>query len=101
MNAHPDHCINAELGPNVSIVSQDMHVNARQDTKETGDMVANREKLKLDVTQISIVPTTLNVTKDLVHVDQDLKQPEQFVLTSTNVRDKKTFVDQVQHVQTK
>ena len=85
----------------MSIVSRDMHVNARQDTKETGDMVVNREKLKLDVTQILIVPTTLNVTKDLVHVDQDLKQPEQFVLTSTNVRDKKTFVDQVQHVQTK
>jgi hypothetical protein len=62
-----------------------MHVNAPQDTKETADMVVSKEKLKLDVAQILIVLITLNVNKDLVHVDQDLKQLGQFVLISTSV----------------
>ena len=101
MNVLPDHYINAELELNVSIVSQDMLVNVPQDTKETEDTVANRVKSKLDAIQISIVLTTPNVPKDPVPVDQGSKLPEPFVLTLMNVRSKKIFVDQVQHVPTK
>ena len=101
MNAHLDLYINAEPELNVSIVSRDMHVNARQDTKETEDMVVNREKSRPVVAQISIVPTMLNVPKALVLADQDLKPLEPFALTLTNAKDKKIFVDQVRHVRTK
>ena len=100
-NVLPDHYINAELELNVSIVSQDMLVNVPQDTKETEDTVANRAKSKLGAIQISIVLTTPNVPKDPVPVDQGSKLPEPFALTSMNVRSKKTFADQVQHVPTK
>jgi hypothetical protein len=92
MNVHLDLFINAELGLNVSTVSQDMHVNAPQDTKETVDMVVIKARLKLDVAQILIVLTMLNVTKDLVRVDQDLKQLEQFVLTLMSVNGRRIFV---------
>ena len=101
MNVLPDHYINAESELNVSIVSQDMLVNVPQDTKETEDTVANRAKSKLGAIQISIVLTTPNVPKDPVPVDQGSKLPEPFALTSMNVRSKKIFVDQVQHVPTK
>ena len=101
MNVHLDPYINAELGLNVWTVSQDMHVNALQDTKETADMVVSKEKLKLDVAQILIAQITLNVNKDLVHVDQDLKQLGQFVLISTSVNDRRISAAQVQHVPTK
>lgn len=101
MNVRLDLYINAELGLNVSTVSQDMHVNAPQDTKETVDMVVIKARLKLDVAQILIVLITLNVNKDLVHVDQDLKQLEQFVLISTSVNDRRISVAQVQDVPTK
>jgi hypothetical protein len=60
-----------------------------------------KARLKLDVAQILIVLITLNVNKDHVHVDQDLKQLEQFVLISTSVNDRRISVAQVQHVPTK
>ena len=101
MNVLPDHYINAESELNVSIVSQDMLVNVPQDTKETEDTVANRAKSKLGAIQISIVLTTPNVPKDPVPVDQGSKLPEPFVLILMNVRSKKIFADQVQHVPTK
>ena len=101
MNAHPGPYINAESEQNVSIASQDMPANARQDTKETEDMVVNREKSRPVVAQILIVPTMPNVPKALVLADQDLKPPEPFALILTNVKDKKISVDQVRHVRTK
>ena len=101
MNVLPDLYINAESEQNVSIVSQDMLVNVPQDTKETEDTVANRAKSKLGAIQISIVLTTPNVPKDPVPVDQGSKLPEPFVSTLMNVKSKKTYADQVQHVPTK
>lgn len=101
MNAPLDLYINAEQEQNVSIVSRDMHVNARQDTKETVDMVANKERLKLVVVQISIVPIMPNVNKDHAHVEKGLKQLEQSVLISTNANDKRISVAQVLLVPTK
>ena len=101
MNAPLDLYINAEQEQNVSIVSRDMHVNARQDTKETVDMVANKERLKLVVVQISIVPIMLNVAKDHAPVEKGLKQLEQSVLISTNANDKRISVAQVLLVPTK
>ena len=98
MNAHLDLYINAEPELNVSIASRDMHVNARPDTRETVDMVANKERLKLAVAQISIVPIMLNVNKDHVHVEKGLKQLERSVLISTNANDKRISVAQVLHV---
>ena len=98
MNAHLDLYINAEPELNVSIVFRDMHVNARPDTRETVDMVANKERLKLAVAQISIVPIMLNVNKDHVHVEKGLKQLERSVLISTNANDKRISVAQVLHV---
>ena len=98
MNAHLDLYINAEPELSVSIVSRDMHVNARQDTRETVDMVVNKERLKLAAAQISIVPIMLNVNKDHVHVEKGLKQLERSVLISTNANDKRISVAQVLHV---
>ena len=85
----------------MSIVSRDMHVSARQDTRETVDMVVSKERLKLVVAQISIVPIMLNVTKDHVHVEKGLKQLERSVLISTNANDKRISVAQVLPVPTK
>ena len=101
MNVHLVLYTNAEPEQNVWTVAQDMHANARQDTRETGDMVAIKAKWKLDVAQILIVLTMLNVNKDRVHAEQGLKQLEQSVLTSTNVNGRRIYVAQVQPVRTK
>jgi hypothetical protein len=101
MNARLDLYINAEPELSVSIVSRDMHVNARQDTRETVDMVVSKERLKLVAAQISIVPIMPNVTKDHVPVEKGLKQLEQSVLISTNANDKRISVAQVLPVPTK
>ena len=76
----------------MSTESQVMHANVRQGTKETDDMVVSKERLKLGVALILIVLTMLNVEVDRVRADQDLKQLEQFVLTSTSVNGKRIFV---------
>jgi hypothetical protein len=101
MNAPLDLYINAEQEQNVSIVSRDMHVNARQDTRETVDMVVSKARLKLVVAQISIVPIMPNVTKDHVPVEKGLKQLERSVLILTNANDKRIFVAQALPVPTK
>ena len=101
MNAHLDLYINAEPELSVSIVSRDMHVNARQDTRETVDMVVNKERLKLAAAQISIVPIMPNATKGHVPVEKGLKQPERSVLISTNANEKRISVVQVLPVPTK
>ena len=95
---HLDLYISAEPELSVSIVSRDMHVSARQDTRETVDMVVSKERLKLVVAQISIAPIMLNVTKDHVHVEKGLKQLERSVLISTNANVKRISVAQVLHV---
>ena len=101
MNVPLDLYINAEPELSVSIVSRDMHVNARQDTRETVDTVVSKERLKLVVAQISIVPIMPNATKGHVPVEKGLKQPERSVLISTNANDKRISVAQVLPVPTK
>ena len=101
MNVHLVLYTNAEPEQNVWTVAQDMHANARQDTRETVDMVVSKERLKLVVAQISIVPIMPNATKGHVPVEKGLKQLERSVLISTNANDKRISVAQVLPVPTK
>ena len=60
MNVHLGPYINVEQEPSVSTESRVTDANVRQDTRETDNMVVNKERLKLDVAQILIVLTMLN-----------------------------------------